>query len=229
MAPILTDETPRPKPGATEAPRLAWPVGRFLPCPAILEPIGRTFAQVIDQRHSQRSIIPASFREIVNAVAFATHVRQFLVDDVMGRSKRASPSAGALHPIELILVPSTGAPRVFRYNPWDHSIEKLILADENEVRLFNAQCAAALPNATAMSLVLLGRPALVASCYDDPLSLLWRDAGAVLQTLSLTATAFQLAFCPVGMLGHQIVRAIGMESEFTAVGVARIGRMPKRS
>jgi SagB-type dehydrogenase family enzyme len=191
--------------------------------------MGSSFAQVIDERRSQRTMTHAPLREIVNAVAFATYVRQFLVDDVLGRSRRASPSAGALHPIELALVPSTGAPRVFRYNPWDHKLEKLVLADENEVRLFNAQCAEALPNANAMSLVLLGHPALVASCYHDPSSLLWRDAGAVLQTLSLTAAAFHLAFCPVGILGHQIARAIGMASELTAVGVARIGREPKRS
>jgi hypothetical protein len=165
---------------------------------------------------------PAPLRSVVNAVAYATCVRQYLVDDPHARSRRASPSAGALHPIEVVLVPSIGSARIFRYNPWNHVLEALQIEDQDEIRTFNTDCAHALPDAHGISLVMLGQPSCVAACYDDPMSLLWRDSGALLQTLFLTAVAFRLAFCPLGVLGHQIVRAIGL-SELSAVGVARIG------
>ncbi len=45
-----------------------------------------------------------------------------------------------------------------------------------------------------------------------------------MQTLALVATAYRLAFCPLGILGTPVVEAIGLSREVVAVGAAMIGR-----
>jgi len=74
----------------------------------------------------------------------------------------------------------------------------------------------------------LGDLGRVASHYAEPISLLWRDAGAYLQTTALAATAYRLAFCPLGILGNEVVAALDLNHTLVrAVGSAIIGR-PKR-
>lgn len=71
---------------------------------------------------------------------------------------------------------------------------------------------------------LLGDVARVTAVYENSLSLLWRDAGALLQTLFLSATAFRLAFCPLALLGREIAEALGLEGRLIGAGSAVIGR-----
>jgi hypothetical protein len=60
---------------------------------------------------------------------------------------------------------------------------------------------------------------------DRPQSLLWRDAGALSQTLNLTATAYGQAFCALGVLGEQALQAIERPPTTRALGVAMIGTL----
>jgi hypothetical protein len=82
-----------------------------------------------------------------------------------------------------------------------------------------------LPDALCDYLVLLGDPAVTESRYSDSRSLLWRDAGALMQTLHLCATAYRLAFCPAGISGGEIASAIfGTGTRLIGAGVAVVGR-----
>ena len=73
--------------------------------------------------------------------------------------------------------------------------------------------------------MLVGDMNRVAALYERPESLLWRDAGVLLQTLALVATAYRLALCPLGILGTAVVRALGLPEPILGVGVALIGRV----
>lgn len=168
---------------------------------------------------------PAPLRTIVNAVAYATLSRSIRVSaEGVQQAQRPSASAGALHPVDVVLVPLRRKPRAFRYNPWKHELEQLHLAEPDAIAAFVRSCREVLPGANGTALALLGRPALVASRYENGDSLLWRDAGALMQTLFLSASAFELAFCPLGILGNEAVRAIALSNELVGMGVAIVGQ-----
>lgn len=161
-------------------------------------------------------------REIVNAIAFATRPRALLDGDQYRRSRRPSASAGALHPVDLLLVHP--ASRVFRYDPMTHCLQRLRIVRQEPFDAFITDCSMVLPQAGGTALVLVGDLARVDAVYDNPASLLWRDAGALLQTLGLVSAVYRLAFCPVGILGGTVVRALELPPRAVALGVAIIGR-----
>jgi SagB-type dehydrogenase family enzyme len=221
-----TDKDPRPRRNAGTPVPLDWPVRSRVGCPPVVPPIPQTFAAVLEARRSIRVMQRAPLRELVNALAFATRPRALREGDVLMRSRRPSPSAGALHPIELVLVDWRGRPRVMRYDAFSHQLELLTVADPEALRRFIRACGDLLPEVRGTALVLIGHASRVAAVYETAASLLWRDAGALTQTLFLTATAFRLAFCPLGILGHEVVQALGLPADALATGAALMGRSP---
>jgi Nitroreductase family len=167
----------------------------------------------------------APLREILNIVAFATRPRFVLAGDALKRTRRPAPSAGALHPLDIVLVDWRGAPRLMRYDSLSHQLELLIpIESPNHLDKLARATEEILPQARGTAIVLLGDVARVAATYENCDTLFWRDAGALLQTLFLTATAFRLAFCPLGILGQDVAGALGLARRLTAAGVALIGR-----
>jgi SagB-type dehydrogenase family enzyme len=139
---------------------------------------------------------------------------------------RLSPSAGALHPIEVLLVIGTVNPRIARYDPLGHSLDLLRLRDASAMHDLLAKVREIVPQANGTTIVLVGDERRVGAKYENPESLFWRDAGALLQTMSLVATANRLACCFLGILGVDALRAIGLQDRLTPTGVAVIGRAP---
>lgn len=114
-----------------------------------------------------------------------------------------------------------------RYDPVGHRLDVLILRAPDALNRLSERMREMLPDANGTGLVLLADAARVEAAYENPNSLLWRDAGALLQTLFLTSTAFRLAFCPLGILGHEIIRALALPIEVRALGAAIVGRAPE--
>jgi Nitroreductase family len=201
---------------------LNWPVSVVRRCDDVVPPVSRSFSSIIQERRSDRAIVRAPLRELVNAVAFATRPQAVMDGDQFCRSRRPSPSAGALHPVDILLV--HGRSRVFRYVPLTHRLEGLYVEHREHLDAFTSDCLEILPGARGTAVVLVGDVARVAAVYERPLSLLWRDGGALLQTLALVATAYRLAFCPLGILGTPVLQALGLPEWVSGVGVAIIGR-----
>ncbi len=112
-----------------------------------------------------------------------------------------------------------------RYDTWEHRLELLIVGNTQALGDLAQKCLEILPNTRGTALVLLGDLSTVGAVYENPTSLFWRDAGALLQTLALTATAYRLAFCPLGILGGEVASSIGLDKEHSlSAGVAMIGR-----
>lgn len=221
------DENPRPKLCSEEPRPIQWPVHRYVRCPPIIALPPQDFSSVLESRRSSRELRPAPLRELVNFVAITNRPRFVLEDDRYGRTRRWSPSAGALHPIDTLLVDWRGSTRLMRYDATEHRIGLLTIYDRDAIDRFSRDCAAILPEVRGTALVLAGNLSHVAAVYDSPISLLWRDAGVLLQTLSLVATALRLGFCPLGILGADVVRALfPREPEIVAVGVGLVGRSP---
>jgi len=112
-----------------------------------------------------------------------------------------------------------------RYDPCGHRLQLLAVKDRAALKRLDANCTEILPEARGMVMVLLGDLSRVKAVYDNPWSLLWRDAGALLQTLALCAAAYRLAFCPLGALGSEILGALDLGGrDIIPAGIAMIGR-----
>lgn len=220
---VPTETEPRPRQTPQQLVRpIRWPVARTLNCGGVVPPPDQSFVATLEARRSQRVMTRASLREIVNAIAFGTRPRQTIEGDFLDRSRRPSPSAGALHPVDVLLV--CGESRVLRYAPLEHRLQLLRVSNSRHLQAFARDCHNILPDACGTAIVLVGNMARVAAVYRHPASLLWRDSGALMQTLALVAAAYRLAFCPLGILGQQVIHAIGLSVSVLAVGVALIGR-----
>ena len=159
-------------------------------------------------------------RQVLNAIAYATQPRQVLSGDPFARSRRLSLSAGAIHPVGILL---TQGSRVFHYDAHAHELDILRVQQPPFLASFAEDCGQILPTASGTGIVLVGDVARIRALYERPLSLLWRDAGALLQTLALVASSYSLAFCPLGILGTAVLDAIGRAGRFSALGAALIG------
>jgi len=203
---------------------IAWPVQRILRCPSVIPPLPISFEFVFEGRRSHRAIVAAPLREIVNAVAYATRPRYILDEDKFGRTKRPSPSAGALHPVEIGIIDWRGAPRVMRYQPNSNELALMRPPETSRLQDFIHNIRHVVSGSHVSAIVLMADEARLAASYDYSTSLLWRDAGALLQTIFLSATAFRLAYCPVGLLGQEVIEALGLQDRMVGAGVALIGR-----
>lgn len=135
-------------------------------------------------------------------------------------------SAGALHPIETLVV---GGPDV---------LEPMIYLDDKDVfgvaQFDSPQRAACaldelakfLPDTIGHYVLLVANVQHVSQAYDNPHSLLWRDAGAVMQTLAILATANGMSFIPLGSTGQTILDCLHTPAgDYIAVGTGIIGVM----
>jgi hypothetical protein len=140
-----------------------------------------------------------------------------------GRRHKAMPSAGALHPIKCVLFRSGNDVLLFDDDE-DEFVQVAVkhpLSMEDLLR----RCREVLPRADGYWLLLLADFDLTSDHYENPTSLIWRDAGAALQTLALVAEANRLAFCPLGILGQEgAIALLGDSDRYVAVGVCAIGR-----
>jgi hypothetical protein len=220
-----TKSDPRPRAHNGPRPSSIWPVRRSLQCPPIISPPSQDFSAVVEMRRSTRDMQSAPLREIVNLIAFVTSPRFILEGDLLTRSRRLSPSAGALHPVDVVVVDWRGAYRMMHYNGWERQLEILTIQNTLPLQDLAKKCCEILPEASGTALVFLGSLTTVDAAYERPMSLLWRDAGALMQTFALAATAYRLAFCPLGILGGEVIEATGLNGhDIRPAGIAMIGR-----
>jgi Nitroreductase family len=132
-------------------------------------------------------------------------------------------SAGAIHPLHLLLVPGSDDQRLLRYDANEHRLEQLN-AKSQPVAAWHERCRTLLPDADGSSVVVVADVARPHAAYSNAESLIWRDVGALLQTLGLVCEAYRLAFCPLGLLGRELVETLGGQGRLMAAGTAMIGK-----
>jgi hypothetical protein len=139
--------------------------------------------------------------------------------------RKAAISAGALHPVDALLISGPNVDGPIVYDDESDSFLTLSVEDDLGLGAWIASASNVVPSARGHLLLLVGDASLVSSIYENAHSLLWRDGGAALQTLSMTAMSRGLAFCPLGLLGDDALRAIaGDRRNAIAIGTAIIGR-----
>ena len=214
---------PKPILKPVEVRAATWPVLSRVALP-VFDPLPQDFSAVIESRRSRRCLKTARFRDIISVVSFALRPRYENVSGLARQYRSPTMSAGALRSVEALIVDWRGALRVFRFCLSGHTLEKLEVINKQAAGKFVGHFEKVLPAAGATAIVLVGDVARISSFYENPESLLFRDAGALLQSLAVSSTAFDIGFCPMGILGGELLDALGMKvEEVTPVGVAAIG------
>ncbi|HEV2377316.1 MAG TPA: SagB family peptide dehydrogenase [Streptosporangiaceae bacterium] len=164
------------------------------------------FTTVAEARRSQRQFDdshPLTAAEAGEFLYRCARVRWSGQDGGIEVTSRPYPSAGALHELEVYLVAVRVAgltDGMYHYRPDSHELESVPAPGQAAARL--AQAAALAIGATAVPQALL----VVSARFDRVMwkypgfgySLVLKDVGALLQTMSLVATAMGLAGCALG-------------------------------
>jgi SagB-type dehydrogenase family enzyme len=137
------------------------------------------------------------------------------------QESRPHPSAGALHPIHALVARDGEA--LYRYAPSEHALVEIPGAAPNAAHAM-AAARAALELDRGWVLALVAEPGKTGSKYENPETLVWRDAGVVLGYMSVVAEALGMAFCPLGVAGGQVA-ALGFAEPgaMHGVGLAVLG------
>jgi SagB-type dehydrogenase family enzyme len=146
--------------------------------------------------------------------------READADDGYLRTWRPVPSAGGRHPIDVLVVGGeidgldAGA---WWFDAWSSELIRETAVDVGTV--LRAVGDALVTGPPPVALVAVATPARTLDRYPLGMSLLWRDAGALLQTLHLLAADIGLGSCIVGTAG------IAMHTDRQVdVGALAIGR-----
>lgn len=126
-------------------------------------------------------------------------------------------SAGARHAIDVLVIEKMGQLRMHLYNDDKHSLSALDVPSSAIMALWRKASNAA--QGTASTLFwFVAQPNKTISKYECPDTLIWRDAGALLQQFALVAQALGLACVPLGPTGNPEIDHI-FKSDGSLLGV----------
>ena len=204
---------------------VVWPAAERTPLPPSGDLPMRPFGEIAGARRTRRTF---SFLDLhsLSALLSLTCRVQRLGDEALGfpLSMRPVSSAGAIHPIHLVLA-CPGLLGWHRYDPIHHALARVpTTVDADEVR---REMEKILPAADATLLMFAAEPGMTAAKYGDPLSLVWRDAGVLIGCLSMAAEALNLSFCPLGVTGEPWARRLLDRPGLVGVGAAFVGATPR--
>lgn len=135
----------------------------------------------------------------------ARRIGRFTLPDGACWEHRPAPSAGGIHPIEVVVQDATGlGDQLYLYDPDEHRL--LTLADSTLASsALRHEAQLCLPVKPATLIWFIAMPQRTGAKYNHPESLIWRDAGALQTTTLLAATALKLQPVPIGRTGEPIV------------------------
>jgi SagB-type dehydrogenase family enzyme len=173
---------------------------------SLVRPSERPFAEVLTSRRSQRSFGPMTLAELASVLVPSARVQRWWeAPDGYTATERPTPSAGGRHPLELVLL----ALNVQGLGPglWHFDAAACdLLRAEPQNGAGPATLAAVLTalegdGTPAAAIFAVADFARTLSRYPNGMSLVFRDAGALLATLHLCASAAGLPSCIVGTAG----------------------------
>lgn len=207
MSRLTRDPVPHAAPAAFDP--LDWPVRRTLAVFPAARPMPVPLPQAMLVRRSVREMMPAPLRSVLSLVGWVTVARAIRLDDPLGRTRRLTPSAGALHPVDVVVVAGgRRLPVLLRVDPVTARVDVLSERRTGRAARLLVRLPVLLPRARGTLLVLLADRARTAAAYRRPDSLFWRDAGALLSSLQIAAGSLGLVACPTGLLGHEVADAL---------------------
>lgn len=186
----------------------------------------KDFLETLFNRRSQREFSSLSKEELSYLLYICTKT-EYLQSDVTGfiHSKRTAPSAGARHPVDLLISTnkSNSKRELSYYNPIDHSIGKLII-EPDKLESFFKEVAENLAIENACIIWFAIQTEKTASKYINPKTLYWKDTGALLYCIQLVAQYLNLKSCPLGTLANKSFPKLFKSSQIVSGGGILIGK-----
>jgi SagB-type dehydrogenase family enzyme len=190
----------------------------------------RPMQQVLAERRSTRTLAPVLVSTVGTVMARAGLSRRSATD-LSGAtvSSRPAPSAGARHPFTLVLI--AGNVIGLGNGVWALDPDRATLRPTRHTEsqrhealqaIAEALCQTAFPPAAVLA---VAHPLRTLTRYPNGMSLLWRDAGALLATLHLIATDLGLGSCLVGTTGILHTHHDGLLGPVD-VGAVAVGALP---
>lgn len=218
---MRTDGEPRPRCGGTRRRSTPPDWRQVASWPASSRgPDGR----FVDVLASRRSSVggPVDDASLASLLRHATRPRFVREDGRFGSwESRPSPSAGGLAAIRLLVLPIDPEKPGGLYDERGGSL--LLGKGLEKARTLNAESVGLLASACAGTTIqLVADGESYNSCYENPETLLWRDAGALCATLALVATALSLRSVVLGRVGSDVVEAARLGAGWRAAGAVHV-------
>jgi SagB-type dehydrogenase family enzyme len=180
-----------------------------------------SFRDVVRARRSQRNFAAPTIEQLARLLALACRVRAPLEPlEGLSLSTRPAPSAGALHPIHVILH-RRDQERWQRYDPYSHSL--VGLQTNHSPSKVRESLAEVLVGGQATVILFAAEPNLTFAKYEQACSLIWRDAGVLQGVFSLAAEALGFHWCLLGVTGEPWVSGLFRQNALVGVGAAYLG------
>jgi SagB-type dehydrogenase family enzyme len=185
------------------------------------------FFKLLPERRSSRNLHTLTDNVLDSLLWHSAKAKKVIVqDNGYILSQRPYPSAGAIHPIELFVIAQKPVLTFSHYNAFDHSLSRLKVSKkliEDMVAHLNEN----VPTNECKVLWMVAFPKRIEAKYQFSDSLLWREAGALLQTLQLTATALNIGSCAFGTLAEPFINKILTGYPVMSCGGLMIGSLDK--
>ncbi|KAB0773162.1 nitroreductase family protein [Pseudomonas aeruginosa] len=213
---------PLPKAAPERYAPLQWEVGEICPLPSLHGALDQPFSKVLDARVSQREFGHVDNQQLGTLLWLACRTRGVGASELgFDLEHRAAPSAGAIHPIHII-VKRPGDDRWWLYEPRTHHLVELRQATDKLAGLYDLSLQV-MEGSEATRILFLAEPSKTLGKYQNGCSLVWRDAGALLAVIALTAAALELNFCPLGITGEPWASTLADQGKLAGVGLALLG------
>jgi hypothetical protein len=214
------DAEPSPRFG-TEAPRRAALPNEWTSLPRTIREVDAAFLDVLRDRRSAVGG-PVSSDDLSSLLWHATALRERRADGRFGIpwESRPAPSAGGLHAIRIVVLPLEDTAQAGEYLPDHHGLGPI---DPNGINANRASVAEMIGATTGTTLQFACDLNLLAECYDNPETLMWRDAGTLAATIAFAATALGMTSVVLGRTGGGVLKAAGIDQRFAAVGAVHVG------
>jgi len=140
-------------------------------------------------------------------------------------SWRASPSGGGLHPIEIVCIPAKIEREVLWYDAHQHALGRLAIDHPKAIKVNVDDLVATVGIRSGCTLRLIADRSKALAAYENPDSILWRDAGCLIATLCFAAEWLGFAACPIGSIRQDMVTQLGFPSDrFRSVGAVLVSK-----
>jgi SagB-type dehydrogenase family enzyme len=173
-----------PQPRTIERPvtSFEYPIQHTLKLPKDIDPLPARFDEVITSRKSAKRFSGINLQQLSSILWYTAKVKQTIVqDNGYILTHRGTPSAGARHPIDIIIINeqlfSTNLPHY--YNPIEHSLNRLDVP-AHVIANFITDIDTIIKCTNATIFWFIAHHERTAAKYENPESLIWRDAGALI-------------------------------------------------
>jgi SagB-type dehydrogenase family enzyme len=213
-------DLPSPVPRAIELPYENFPYSiketTQLPEPDVND--GKSFIKVLSSRRSRRAFRKISLERLSALLWHSARSLEGFPPERPLWQHRPAPSAGGCHPVDILLVHQDWPQQILLYEPTDHSLSTLKIVADAERTQFIKLADQVIPIGEATILWFGAQFDKTLSRYENGESLVWRDAGALIATISLVAEFLQLNSCALGITGEPYFSQM-LDSRGKVVGV----------